>query len=537
MENLSENLSEIQKFYVGKKIFLTGGTGFLGKIFIEKLLRSCGGLDKIYLLMREKKGVAPKERLDEMLKGPLFEKMKLLTPNFMEKLVVVNGDCEKPNLGLSDEFLKVLKNEINCVFHCAATVRFDEHIRKATYINVRGVMDLLKIAKEMRCLKSFVYVSTAYSHCTKKNIDEVFYDTPVSPEKLLAIVDLFSEEQLQAITPHIIGKWPNTYVFTKGVAEDVIRNGAKGLPLGLVRPSIVVSTSKEPIGGWIDNIYGPTGVLYGAGLGLLHTLQADPEKVSDLVPADYVVNMCIATGWKVYKEFFKHHEDDDKSGTKQESKAAKEFNTTASLDKSDNQQLKLKNDNDVYLFNFVSGCEQPITWGLFNILSQKYGEKYRSSLQIWYTYFMFIKNFHIYRLSVIFFHFVPAYVVDFIARILGRKPIMVKAYNKIDKFSDVITFFAMREWYFKNDNTQTLWNMLSEEDRKNFEFSLTLHDWDSFFDSYVLGGRVYFLKDPIETIPKSRMKHKMFAVLHYLVVALSLFLLYKIILFFVNLFG
>ena len=59
--------SEIAEFYADKSIFITGATGFLGKCLIEKLLRSCFNLHKIYLLVRPKKGKGCQERLDEIV--------------------------------------------------------------------------------------------------------------------------------------------------------------------------------------------------------------------------------------------------------------------------------------------------------------------------------------------------------------------------------------------------------------------------------------------------------------------------------------
>ena len=60
-------LSEISEFYKDKSIFITGSTGFLGKCLIEKLLRSCFHLQRIYLLVRAKKGKTAQERLDELV--------------------------------------------------------------------------------------------------------------------------------------------------------------------------------------------------------------------------------------------------------------------------------------------------------------------------------------------------------------------------------------------------------------------------------------------------------------------------------------
>ena len=61
----------IPAFYAGQSIFLTGATGFLGKVFIEKVLRSCPDVREIFLLIRPKKGFNIKERLKEILNSPV----------------------------------------------------------------------------------------------------------------------------------------------------------------------------------------------------------------------------------------------------------------------------------------------------------------------------------------------------------------------------------------------------------------------------------------------------------------------------------
>lgn len=50
----------------GKTIFITGGSGFLGKVLIEKILRKSPNIKKIYLLMRTKKGKDSKQRIVEL---------------------------------------------------------------------------------------------------------------------------------------------------------------------------------------------------------------------------------------------------------------------------------------------------------------------------------------------------------------------------------------------------------------------------------------------------------------------------------------
>lgn len=63
------------------------------------------------------------------------------------------GDCEKPNLGIGDNDRNTLISEVEIIFHAAATVRFDAHLRDAVNINIRATNDLLDMAHSMKQLK------------------------------------------------------------------------------------------------------------------------------------------------------------------------------------------------------------------------------------------------------------------------------------------------------------------------------------------------------------------------------------------------
>lgn len=58
--------SKIQKFYSGCNVFITGATGFMGKVLIEKLLRSTD-VATIYILVRAKKGKSIHVRMEEIV--------------------------------------------------------------------------------------------------------------------------------------------------------------------------------------------------------------------------------------------------------------------------------------------------------------------------------------------------------------------------------------------------------------------------------------------------------------------------------------
>lgn len=68
MDNLPDR---IEQTFRGQNILITGGTGFLGKVMLEKFLRCLPGITQIFMLVRPKKGKEPKDRLDEIFQGPV----------------------------------------------------------------------------------------------------------------------------------------------------------------------------------------------------------------------------------------------------------------------------------------------------------------------------------------------------------------------------------------------------------------------------------------------------------------------------------
>lgn len=69
VNNNNNKSTRIADFYESANVLITGATGFVGKALLEKLLRCCKGIVKIYLLMRSKKGVHVQERLRKLLES------------------------------------------------------------------------------------------------------------------------------------------------------------------------------------------------------------------------------------------------------------------------------------------------------------------------------------------------------------------------------------------------------------------------------------------------------------------------------------
>lgn len=68
-------------------------------------------------------------------------------------IVFLEGDCEKPDLGLSENDKNELICNTNIIIHAAANVKFDQPLRVAANINVRSTIDLFNIGKKMTHLK------------------------------------------------------------------------------------------------------------------------------------------------------------------------------------------------------------------------------------------------------------------------------------------------------------------------------------------------------------------------------------------------
>lgn len=181
---------EIKSFYEGARIFITGGTGFLGKVVIEKLLRSCPGLDYIYILMRPKKGLNSEQRFEEFQKHEVFNRIRSECPKVLEKLTVISGDMGSVGMGLNTHDERMLIDQVSVVFHVAATVKFNEDMKDAADLNTLGTVQMMEFCSRIKQLKGVVHVSTAYCNPQVDVVEEQVYETtePVTKESFLALV-------------------------------------------------------------------------------------------------------------------------------------------------------------------------------------------------------------------------------------------------------------------------------------------------------------------------------------------------------------
>ncbi|KAL2464809.1 Fatty acyl-CoA reductase 2 [Forsythia ovata] len=156
----------IVKFLRGKSLLITGATGFLGKVLIEKILRTAPDVRNIFVLIKAKNNEAAMERLkNEIINAELFKCLKETYGKsyqafMLSKLVPVLGNVSEFNLGFDGDKADVMGKEVDIIINSAANTTFDERYDVALDINTGGPTRLMSFAKQCKKLKLFLQVST-----------------------------------------------------------------------------------------------------------------------------------------------------------------------------------------------------------------------------------------------------------------------------------------------------------------------------------------------------------------------------------------
>lgn len=456
----------IPEYYEGKNVLLTGATGFLGKVLLEKLLRSCPKVNSVYVLVRQKAGQTPQERVEEVISCKLFDRLRDENPDFREKIIAINSELTQPKLALSEEDKEIIIDSTNIIFHCAATVRFNENLRDAVQLNVIATRQLILLAQQMKNLEVFMHVSTAYAYCNRKHIDEVVYPPPVDPKKLIDSLEWMDDGLVNDITPKLIGDRPNTYIYTKALAEYVVQQEGAKLNVAIVRPSIVGASWKEPFPGWIDNFNGPSGLFIAAGKGILRTMRASNNALADLVPVDVVVNMSLAAAWY--------------SG--------------------------VNRPRNIMVYNCTTGSTNPFHWGEveYHVISTFKRNPLEQAFRR--PNVNLTSNHLLYHYWIAVSHKAPAFLYDIYLRMTGRSPRMMKTITRLHKAMVFLEYFTSNSWVWNTDNVNMLMNQLNPEDKKTFNIDVRQLHWAEYIENYCMGTKKYVLNEEMSGLPAAR-KH------------------------------
>ncbi|XP_061898507.1 fatty acyl-CoA reductase 1 [Entelurus aequoreus] len=462
-------MMNIPEYYEGKNVLITGATGFMGKVLLEKLLRSCPGVNAVYVMVRSKAGQNPQARVTDMISSKLFGRLQEEQPYFAEKIIAVSCDLTKPELDLRKDKQILLAESIHIVFHCAATIRFNEPLKDAMQLNVLATQKMLALAHKMKHLEVFIHVSTAYANCDRELIEEVIYAPTVDYVKLIDTLNWMDDELVSTLTPKLIGQRPNTYTFTKALAEYLVQQEAGDLNVAIVRPSIVGASWKEPFPGWIDNFNGPSGIFIAAGKGILRTMRASNDAVADLVPVDVVINATLAAAWY--------------SGSQRSNRP-----------------------KSILVYNCTTGGINPFHWGQveYHVISTFKRNPLEQAFRR--PNVNLTTNHLINQYWIAVSHKAPAFLYDVYLRLIGQEPRMMKTITRLHKAMMVLEYFTSHSWVWNTDNVTMLLGNMSSDDKKVFNFDVRQLHWAEYMESYCMGTKKYVLNEELSGLPAAR-KH------------------------------
>ncbi|KAL7013338.1 hypothetical protein ACKWTF_015342 [Chironomus riparius] len=450
----------ISEFYNGQNIFLTGGTGFIGKVLIEKLLRSCPGIDNIYLLCRSKKGKNINERLEEITSSPAFDLLREQNPQALNKIILIEGDVAMLELGISKDDQEVLKDKVSIVIHSAATIDFNEPLKIAVNTNLRSMRELLNLSRNMKNLISFVHISTAFANWFELNVKEEIYPTEYDPDDIIELSDRLSDEALSKITPILLGKHVNTYTFTKTLAENLIKR-EKNLPSIIIKPSMVGASLSEPHIGWIDSLTGASRYIYLIAKGVYRsTFMPYKSATADFVPVDFTSNLTIAAPWK---------NEIDKKSNKLSAYPHLYFSTTGSTNK--------------------------LIWKDYINNSRDFGRQCPPTNVLWYPQVRMHKTELGHHIDVALTHLMPAYLMDLVAKMTGQKARAYRLQKQVKDGYQATIFVTSIPYEFDAKNFNNILNSMSETDKKEFNFDPKTINWKQYLQDYYFGMRKFIVKE------------------------------------------
>ena len=172
------------------------------------------------------------------------------------------------------------------VVHSAAAVSFTLPGAVAAKANITTSLNLLEAIRGCPKLERIVYVSTAYVSPHKDGkIPEALVPLPMSATELYSALEhgTLSDAEIMSRTGH-----PNTYTLTKTIAEHMMNERRNGVPLTIVRPSIISASRHHPMPGWIDSQAGFGAFVTLIGLGHLRAVVGRADAQLDLIPVDEV---------------------------------------------------------------------------------------------------------------------------------------------------------------------------------------------------------------------------------------------------------
>lgn len=351
----------IQDSFSDKTLLVTGVSGFLGKVWLSMFLKQVHSFNHMYLIIRAKGKQTAQQRFDQMVHQsfafqPWFddETFPTIEKLLNERVTVLEGDVSKQNFGLSLFQAQKIQEELDIMVNISGLVDFRASLENAYNVNVCGTLNTAEFIAGCDHAK-LVHVSTCYvagetegaiveniqdrtprnqEFDPRKEMKWIQYAVSKTKEKFdgkekmqelsnflrrrnegkgkTQNIKQFQRtlDQLKAkeITQELVQKgsdraqtfgFPNTYTYTKALAELLLKKEYEHIDFSIVRPAIVESSKSYPFMGWNEgfNTCGPIVYLVK---GWFRYFPAEEDHPFDVIPVDTVAKgLTIASAAKL----------------------------------------------------------------------------------------------------------------------------------------------------------------------------------------------------------------------------------------------
>lgn len=333
----------------GKNILLAGATGFIGKVWLSSLLEDVPEAGKIYVLVRRRRTTTSAARFRKTIEeSPVFEKLaKRHGPQFneflSEHIEVLDGDLSKPMMGLDEATVSRLARDLDLIINSSGLTDFNPDVRDALSANVDSAANVVEFLRKTDHA-ALLHLSTCYAAGDRDGrVTETLAPNYVpvnlanfdAEKELLSLREMIRKTEASAESSAVLDTlrraalekpeaakklegvaldnqvrknrtrwlrqtlmeegtrrarelgWPNTYTFTKGLAESLIVKRGAGLPIAIVRPSIVETSLEKPFRGWNEGVNTSASLSYLLGT-YFRQLPTNARKCLDIIPVDEV---------------------------------------------------------------------------------------------------------------------------------------------------------------------------------------------------------------------------------------------------------
>jgi len=334
----------------GRRIAVTGATGFLGTALVERLLRSVPDCQVLPLVRPGRRAGAAERVRRDILRNDAFDRLRRewgdgFDAEIARRVRPLGGDVSVAGLGLSDADRAALA-EADVVIHSAAAVSFDSPLDAAVAVNLLGPSRVAQALTAAGSAAHLVAVSTAYVAGNRRGeapealLTDTLFSTEVDwraevagaeraradadaesrrPEMLRRFMKAARGELGGAGTPLLASRaerlraqwvddrlvelgraraaalgWPDAYAYTKALGERALAENRGDVPVSILRPSIIESALADPYPGWIRGFRMAEPVIISYARGLLKEFPGLPEGIVDVIPVDFVVAAALA---------------------------------------------------------------------------------------------------------------------------------------------------------------------------------------------------------------------------------------------------